>query len=108
MKDNMNNLNISQDLIEVGKQIGINPEDFMVLLLILKNKVKINNYINNMIKEMVSNKNEEDINKELNELIDENYNNDKGGGQLFDFPDANKEIPEEKEEENFQQIINNN
>ena len=41
MEDNMNNLNIFQDSIEVGKQIGIKPEDLMVLLLILKDKVKI-------------------------------------------------------------------
>ena len=61
-----------------------------------------------MIKEIVSNINEEDINKYINELIDENDNNDKGSGQLFDFPDANKEIPEQKKEENFQQIKNNN
>ena len=61
-----------------------------------------------MIKEIVSNINEEDINKYINELIDENDNNDKGSGQLFDFPDGNKEIPEQKKEENFQQIKNNN
>jgi hypothetical protein len=107
MEDNINNLNILQDAIEVGKQIGIKPEDFDGVAVDFKEQSDNYNDINDMIKEMGSNINEEDINKELNDLMDENDNNDKGGGQLFDFPDANKEIPENKEE-NFQEIINNN
>jgi len=110
MEDNINNLNILQNAIEVGKQIGIKPEDFDGVAVDFKEQTENYNDINDMIKEMGSNFNEEDINKELNELIDENDNNDKGGGQLFDFPDVNKEIPEnrEKEKEDFNEIINNN
>ena len=107
MEDNLKNLNIIQDAIEVGKQIGLKAEDFDEVASDFKEQNDNYNDIHDMIKEMGnSNVNEEDINKELNNLLNENDNNDRGGGQLFDFPDVNNEIPNIKEEENFENLIN--
>lgn len=108
MEDNLKNLNILQDAIEVGKQIGLRPEDFDEVASDFKEQNDNYNDIHDMIKEMGNtNVNEDEINKELNDLLNENDNNDRGGGQLFDFPDVNNEIPNKKEEEKFENLINN-
>jgi charged multivesicular body protein 4 len=107
MEDNLKNLNIIQDAIEVGKQIGLKAEDYDEVASDFKEQNDNYNDIHDMIKEMGNNNvNEEDINKELNDLLNENDNNDRGGGQLFDFPDVNNEIPNKKEEEKFENLIN--
>ena len=107
MEDNLKNLNIIQDAIEVGKQIGLKAEDYDEVASDFKEQSDNYNDIHDMIKEMGNNNvNEEDINKELNDLLNENDNNDRGGGQLFDFPDVNNEIPNKKEEEKFENLIN--
>ena len=90
-QSNVNVTNVLKQCVEAEKQIGLNPDDFYEVTEDLKEQKDNLNEVNTGMKELVDEKEDEELNKEMEKLEIENK-------KELDLPNANKEQLKENKE----------
>ena len=84
---------VLKQCLEAGKKIGMNPDDFLDVTEDLKEAKQSINEVNDGIKDFVDEKEEEELNKEMEKLMIENKKEID-----LSFPNANQEKIDENKE----------
>ena len=91
-ESNANVTDVLKQCLEAGKQIAVNADEFADVANDLKDAKESLNEINMGMSEFIDEKEEDELNKEMEKLEIENKN------EKVDFPNPNKEIIDENKE----------
>ena len=91
-ESNANVTDVLKQCLEAGKQISVNADEFADVANDLKDAKESLNEINMGMSEFIDEKEEDELNKEMEKLEIENKN------EKVDFPNPNKEIIDENKE----------
>ena len=89
---------VLKQCLEAEKQIGLNPDDFAEVADDLKDAKQSLNEINEGMKDFVDEKEEDELNKEMEKLMIDNQKE-----KELEFPNPNKEMIDENKE--FEQLL---